>query len=207
MDNDEERSEGTIVVVDLETSGLDPRRHAILQIGAAPVFCAPGSRAGGADPFEIEVRLRGDAEWDEGAERVHGITRAEAEKRDRCPESEAIPALLRWLERCEPGPVLLAGMNPAFDRDFLHAAAERCGLGREMRRWIRHRTLDLHSVAVAYALASRIPVPPGGWATDEIYDLLDQEAEAKPHRAGEGVRREGTAFIRLVHRIRWISGR
>jgi DNA polymerase III epsilon subunit-like protein len=184
-----------IVVVDLETSGLGPE-CGILQIGAVPLDPTRGIEA-----FTRNVRLEWWKEWQEGAQQVHGITRAEAEDPRRMPDYEAVEDFLLWIEDHVladiKGRALIAGMNPAFDLGFLRRVAEQADLKERFEGLISHRTVDMHTLAVAKHWAE-----PGldldRLQTDKIYDLLGMLAEPRPHVAITGAELERLAIQRLL---------
>ncbi len=186
-----------IVVLDLETSGLDATRHAILEMGAVML---DGWSLERLDEFACEVCFPYWLEWDDGAEGVHGLSYAQATDLSRTPEHEAYRRLMAWLDRHRCGKCLvMAGMNPGFDLAFLRAVASRCGPSALHKR-ISHRTLDLHSLAWSYAWRERPGMDRGSLHTDAIYELLGRKPEARPHRALEGARREAEALALLLSR-------
>ena len=116
-------------VVDVETSGLRPRRHHVLQIGLVVVE---------GDGTVIErwstlVRLR--RPWHRvGPRHVHGITRRAL--RGAAHPADALAQLARRLE----GAVFTAH-NAAFDAAFVERAANRSSVPLRVER--RLCTLDL----------------------------------------------------------------
>lgn len=186
-----------LIVVDLETSGLNPDSAAILQIGAVSlnsgVVSLPACRE-----FQAFVRCEWWHDWEADAAKVHGETRDKAGDHCRLAEEVALEALLDWADDLGgTGRFILAGMNPAFDLGFLRAVAERSDQGGRLRGLFAHRTLDMHSLAVARCLSLRID--PLDLNTDAIYAMLGQAPEAKPHRAIEGARREASAILALLN--------
>ena len=164
------------LAVDLELTGLNPRRHEIVAIGAVPIR---GGRAilGGA--FYTLVRPSGRSEHD--AVVLHKL-RSE-DLADAPPIETALAALLTQM----------AGSIPVF-----HTAAVECAfLGRELRRewlrlppaadtevlgriWLRRRGVDLHGL------------PLSGLAAE-----LGQRA-ATPHHALGDALTTATTFIALA---------
>jgi len=195
-----------VIVLDLETSGLDPVACSILQVGAVPLH--PDR----ADcNFERTVRHEWWHTWEAGAEKVHGETQAEASSLQRVSAAVALDDLLEWLETevlgMTLGRAILAGVNPRYDYDFLwHVAVENDWQDR-FRGLISHRTLDMHTLAVAWCatwidrFTDDVPKGLDGLATDSIYRLLGHAPEAKPHRALEGARREATAIRQLLSHL------
>jgi DNA polymerase III epsilon subunit-like protein len=187
-----------VIVIDLETSGLDPQDCAILEVGAVLLRRDPGP----APEYHDHVALRPGARWEDAAEEVHGIPRAEAESPARRTEGRMLDDLLDWIEALrtarEGTPrVVFAGMNVGgFDLAFLRHAAARCG---EEKRWAKsvcHRTIDLHSLAAAHALRQGLPCD--RLHTDAVYEMLGMEPEPRPHRAITGARMEAEALRRII---------
>jgi DNA polymerase III epsilon subunit-like protein len=106
-----------LVFVDLETTGLDPDRHGIIEIGA--IFETDGQR----EPNDFEALANpGDVEHSEEAAKVHNIAR------------EAIAAALPLEEvlrnfdsRCAED-AIISGWNTKFDELFLYKAYQRHGI-------------------------------------------------------------------------------
>lgn len=86
-------------------------------------------------------------------------------------EGSAIQALMKWTEASVGlgKPVLLAGINTAFTVRWLRAALTRAGY----KAWpFMSQGIDLHSLAVCYALHNAKPVPEVGFTPTQVYDLL-----------------------------------
>jgi DNA polymerase III subunit epsilon len=98
------------ISLDLETSGLDPKRDRIVEIGAVAMH---NGRVDLADHFQ---RLNTESTGLTVANRVlHGVTAAE--QRDGTPLALALDDLLAWM-RDAP----LVGFHTTFDIGFLRAA-------------------------------------------------------------------------------------
>lgn len=103
-------------VVDVETSGLRPRRHHLLQIAVVTVD-ADGKVL---DRWTTFVRLR--RWWHRvGPRHVHGITRQRL--RSAPPPREALAELATRL-----GGAVFTAHNADFDAEFLERAARRAGV-------------------------------------------------------------------------------
>lgn len=190
-----------ICVIDLETSGLDPRECGVLEMGAVML---------GADLLPVgewsrETRFESWQRWEESAARVHGVSRQEAGAVNRDPAEAALADFFGWLNghsRGERG--VLAGMNLAgFDVQFLKAIMEgasspslRVMMECTWKQLISHRTIDIHGLAAGIVLAKGGDI--SRLFTDSIYTMLEMEAEPKPHRALPGARMEAEALRRLV---------
>lgn len=146
------------VLLDLETTGLDPRSDAILSLAAVPVR---GGRVRTSERFETLVHP-GRA-FDIASIRHHRLTPADVA--DAPPLRAVLPGFLRWL-----GPRTLLGHHLAFDLAMLDGPCRvvmgfplpnrRAELGQA---WLDHRRLadphahvDLSLDAIAAALG--VPV-------------------------------------------------
>lgn len=123
-----------MVFVDVETTGLEPGRHEVIEVGAVIA----------SDNFDAEISFsrkvapsRIEAAYTRALE-INGFT----------PESwlqaASLPDALSALTPIIGGDITIAGWNPAFDVSFLKYAYEVCGM-----QWpnSRRRTLDICSCA------------------------------------------------------------
>lgn len=174
----------SLIVIDVETTGLDPARHGIVEIGAVRM-------ADGAE-FHRSCHVSPIVEVDPDALRVNGCTPERCRDRNLPSEMQAVRDLIGWVG---PGPAILAGMNPRYDLEMLRAVAAR---GVDARLPFSHRTLDMHTLAVRFAIGAGRAVPPSGFKTDAIYELLGLPPEPRPHLALTGARMEAEALILLL---------
>lgn len=130
---------GEWVALDLETTGLDPRRDAILSLAAVPVR---GHRVLLSERFERLVHPGRDFDID--SIRHHRIVPAEVA--DAAPARVVVEDFLRWL-----GPRALLGYHLGFDLAML-APSLRAILGHGLP----NPTLD---VAHRYARRARLANP------------------------------------------------
>lgn len=175
------------VLIDLETTGLEPDRHGLVEVAAmkadGQVFCE-------------ECRPRVGAEVDADALEVNGHSMADLEK---CPTPEwlAVSRLDEWMGEG----FLLCGLNVgSFDAPMLRSAVDYSvcwGVLRLRNRRLAHRYVDLHSWAVLYARLAGVPVPERGFSADALADLVGIEREGRPHNAADGVLWAAEAFQRL----------
>ena len=121
------------VIVDVETAGFDPRKHALLEIAAViPTMDESGMlrideiHAAHVQPFE-------GAELDPAALAFTGID-PHHPLRIAMEEKEALLKIFRpvraAVKKYGCTRAILVGHNPSFDLQFIKAAAERCGLRR-----------------------------------------------------------------------------
>lgn len=180
-----------MIIVDVETTGTDPRKHSIVSIGAVD-FCDPGNQ------FYQECRIWNGAEIVKEALDVNGFSEEEIRNANKKSLEETIKNFLKWTENIADR--TLAGGNPSFDRDFLKTSAERYGID-----WtLGYRSIDLHSLCYTHYL-SRNLIPPmkdkrTNLNTDAIFKYVGLPAEPKPHNALTGAKMEAEAFSRLIYK-------
>jgi len=102
------------VVIDVETTGLDPAEDRVCEVGAIRVV-------GGREEQRYHSLVKPDRPVSEGARSKHGIT--DEMLRDAPPFARIAPDLRRFIA----GTVLVA-QNAEFDASFLNAEFRRAGL-------------------------------------------------------------------------------
>jgi len=107
----------TFAVVDFETTGLNPETDRIVQL-AAVIVTGHGDIV---DSFDTIVKPESPAEYQHGAEHIHGISAEQVS--NGMPLREALEQL--W--SINAGHVFTAH-NAAFDLGFLHAESKRVGI-------------------------------------------------------------------------------
>lgn len=179
-----------MIVVDVETTGLDPQKYSIVSIGAVD-FCRPSSQ------FYVECRVWDGALVDDVALRVNGFSREQVLDSKKKSLDSAIREFLSWTESCEDR--TFAGQNVSFDYGFLRSAANRAGFSFRFA----YRSVDLHSVCRAHMMSRRVPLPLKEFKTDLdtnkalVYTGLP--AEPDPHNALTGAKMIAEALSRLIH--------
>lgn len=210
MSEENEENEGKagdlgadIVVIDLETSGLDPLRHGILDIGAVALHW-PELRVVGE--YACEVTLTPGVEYDIEAMQIHHVTEESARyDSERATLLVGLVGLVEWLHEVGCGrKMIFAGSNPGFDRAFLDIAMNKCSergylQNGEWESLLTRRLWDLQSIALDHAwLMGCAADEIRQMNTDAIYRLLGMGAEPLPHTAIQGARMEAEAFRRIV---------
>ncbi len=180
-----------MIVVDVETSGVDPSHDGLLSIGAVDF----------ADPkreFYMECRLRDGAHVHPEALAVNGFTETQIHDPAKITEADMVTAFIAWVGETK-GDQTFAGQNVAFDRDFLKNAATHAHI--EWR--FAQRVIDLHSVAYAGLLQAGRAIPinknHSALSLDVILGYLGLPPEEKPHVGIRGARLEAECFSRLIH--------
>ncbi len=107
----------SFAVVDFETTGLNPETDRIVQLAAVIV----NGEGHIVDSFDTIVKPESPAEYQHGAEHIHGISAEQVS--NGMPLREALEQL--W--SINTGHVFTAH-NAAFDLGFLHAESNRVGI-------------------------------------------------------------------------------
>jgi DNA polymerase-3 subunit epsilon len=171
------------LAIDLELTGLNPRRHEIIAIGAVPIR---GGRVVLGDAFYTLVRPSHPSEL--GAVLIHKLRKEDLA--DAPPIEVALAALL---ER-------MAGSIPV-----CHTAnVERAFLGRELRRrWLRMPPAADTEVLGRVWLRQR-GIDAGGIPLSGLAQRLGQRAETPHHALGDALT-TAAAFIALATHLERIG--
>lgn len=135
-----------MIVLDVETTGTDPRMHSILSIGALDL-------AEPANQFYDECRVWPEAKIEPRALEINGFTEAEARDPEKKSEAELVAAFVAWAtDRVEER--TFAAQNVSFDFEFVRAACDRADIDFPFAK----RTLDIHSLVWLHMTrAGKIP--------------------------------------------------
>lgn len=114
---------------DVETSGLDPKKNAIIEIAMIPVIHGEEK-----DPLILKIRPHVGAVIEDGALKVNGFTREEI--KNHMPPDQALDEIIKFVDS-HGGKFFLRGHNAQFDRDFLYHFFSRQGKHIEFIRRFR----------------------------------------------------------------------
>lgn len=120
-----------LIVIDTETGGFDPERHALLSVAAVD--------SSDNEAFYGVIKPHPDWICEPEALAKNGLTLDFLEKNGR-PEREVMQDLAIWLHSRRFA--VLAGCNITFDRDFLRVAFARHGLS-----WPMGKSIDIQAAA------------------------------------------------------------
>lgn len=178
-----------MIVVDVETTGIDEERHSIASIGAVD-FHNPGNE------FYQECRIWKGAEISPRALEVNGFKEYELYDPSKPPLSRVMQSFIKWTRDITNQ--TLAGENPTFDRNFLNAAAKKYNLPEFGRR-----VVDLHAISYGHHLRTNTTIPlknnSSRLSADETYRYVGLPTEPQPHNALTGAKMEAEAFSRLIY--------
>jgi len=178
-----------MIVLDIETTGTDPRLHSIVEVGAID-FDSPGNY------FNARCQIWDGAEINFKALEINGLTLNEIQDKSILTQKELISRFIIWIDNIEDKTI--AGHNVDFDINFINESAARCGLNFSLGK----RKVDQHSIVYSHFLKRNIRPPlKDGFSdlnSDFIMNYVGIPSEPKPHRAINGARYEAEALSRLI---------
>jgi DNA polymerase-3 subunit epsilon len=169
------------VVLDSETTGLDPRRDKLITIGAVAIT---GDEIVLSDSFEVMLKMA----YNTSSVTVHGITHEEA--REGYDEPEALELFLRYL-----GDGVIVGHHIGHDIATLNAALER-----HFGFHLKNRSLDTMDLTLhlkkdgAFTEGEQVE----GFSLDALCALFDVAPHDR-HTAGGDAFITALIFLRLLH--------
>ena len=180
-----------MIVLDVESSGLDPKTASILSIGALDLE-DPGNQ------FYDECRAWQGAHISDEALAVNGFTRQEIADPARKSEAELMRAFIAWaMDR--PKDRTLASQNVAFDRGFVEAAAERAGLASPFA----HRAIDTHTLVWLHMTMRGITPPTKNGHSDisltKALEYVGLPEEPRPHNGLTGAYCHAEIVTRIAY--------
>jgi DNA polymerase-3 subunit epsilon len=180
-----------MIVVDVETTGVDSKINSIVSIGAVD-FSNP------SNTFYQENRIWFGAEVNPKALEINGFTEEQLIDRSKKTLKETVSDFIEWSKSVED--ITLAGENVGrFDALFLKNSADRYGI--EFPFGVS--SVDLHALSYSHHLKYGIKIPLNKNRTDISSDTtlvyVGLPTEPKPHNALTGAKMEAEAFSRLIY--------
>jgi len=169
------------VVLDLETTGLDPTRHEIIEIAAIRY------RKGSTTQDTLRALVKPTKKLSDTITKITGITQATLDKEGE-PLAQVLPQFTEFI-----GSLRLVTFNAEFDMAFLETAYEKHGFAK-----------PANPVSCALKMARR------AWPRRKSFRLEhlanDGEfAEGKAHRALEDARRALIVYAAATAELRSVS--
>lgn len=172
-----------LVVVDVETTGIDANKYSLVSIGAVSI----------EDPsktFYGECSIWPGAAVDEGALRVNGMSMADITSAERKTEAQLVKEFIDWLPK---NPIMIAH-NASFDRDFIAAACERGNVYNPFG----FRTLDVHTFVFMHLMRKGDTIPKN-LSLNNCLKSLGLPPEPNPHNALTGAQCEAQLFDKVLN--------
>lgn len=181
------------VVVDVETGGFEPERHALLEIAAVILDLDEEGRLFPAETHHVHVLPFEGAELDPEALAFNRIDpyhpfRFALEEREAL--EQIFEPIRRRLKETGCSRAILTGHNPAFDLAFIQAATKRCGLKSPFHSFSTFDTATLAGVFYGQTVLRRAA---------EAAGIEWDEAEA--HSALYDAEKTAELFCRMVNRF------
>ncbi|MEA3274423.1 MAG: ribonuclease T [Pseudomonadota bacterium] len=183
------------VVIDVETAGFDPQRHALLEVAAIIIRMDDEGRLIPAPTLSCHVLPFIGSEIDPRALAFNKID-PDHPFRDAIPEKEALTRILMPVRKAVKttgcNRAILVGHNAAFDLGFIKAAVERTGFKRNpFHSFSVLDTVSLAGLAYGQTVLARAAQVAGlGWDNNEA------------HAAIYDVEQTARLFCRIVNRWR-----
>jgi ribonuclease T len=173
------------VVVDVETAGFDPQRHALLEIAAIIIRMDHEGSLTPGPTLSCHVLPFIGAEMDPRALAFNKID-PDHPFRDAVPEKEALSRILTPIRKAvkatECNRAILVGHNAFFDLSFINAAVERTGFKRNpFHSFSVFDTVTLAGVAYGQTVLARAAqIAELGWDSSEAHTAIyDAEQTAR----------------------------
>jgi len=179
-----------MIVLDIETTGTNPEKHSIVQIGAVN-FEHP------EQIFNELCHIWDGAHMDQDSMKFIGYSEEVAKDATKQTEEQIVTKFLAWI--LEQQERTIAGQNPSFDTGFIRSACARYGINNTLA----HRSIDQHSIVYAHMI-KRGMTPPvahhhSAINSDFIMEYVGIPTEPKPHIAIYGATWEAEALSRLLY--------
>lgn len=168
--------------IDVETTGLNPRKNAVASIAALANWHTEGGYYREIRPFE-------GAELDEKALQINGFTREQLFDPSRPSETQVANEFNEWVKYNFDGPPIICGQNVRFDMDFVNAMYRRTGVYLGLQT----RAFDIQTVALYLHSLGLVELPFKGSAISTNLDVLlqtflpEQKRQGATHGAYEDI--------------------
>lgn len=184
-----------MIVLDVETTGLNAWRASLVSLGAVQLEQP-------SHTFYEECRVPVEADVNDAALEVNGFSRDELYQESKQSEDALVRSFSRWCDQLEDH--TFAGLNHHLDLMFIMAAGQTdIGIGQESSGVIPKRIVDLHSVCVCHMARQgyELPVEHGYSAVSShrVYEYVGIPMEPTPHHALNGAMWEAEALSRLLY--------
>ena len=180
-----------MIVLDVESTGLNPRTGSIVSLGALDLD----------DPtnqFYDECRVWEGAHIDEKALVINGFSRQEITDLSRKSEAELITAFVAWATD-RPKERTLAAQNVSFDLEFVQSACERAGIECPFAK----RTIDTHTLVWMHMVERGVEPPTKNHHSainlDFALAYCGLPLEPKPHNALTGALCHAEVISRIAY--------
>lgn len=169
-----------IAITDVETSGMDPVKNEIVEIGLV-VFDDQTFEI--LDTMDVKVKPEHPENFDAIAKQINGYN--ENDWKDALPLSEAIKVFVQKTEGC-----MFCAHNMTFDFGFIEQAFKKNGL---QNKFDKHQ-IDIFTLAWAKIPHDKMPK----WSLKTICQYLEIPPEPAVHRGINGAMTEYEVYKKLM---------
>jgi ribonuclease T len=165
------------VVVDVETGGFDPQRHALLEIAAVILRMNARGHLEPAQTLSCHVQPFSGSVLDPKALEFNGID-PDHPFRDALPEKEALHHIFQPVRKAVKASAcnraILVGHNAAFDLSFVNAAVARTGFKRNpFHPFSTFDTVTLAALAYGHTVLAKAAQLAGlSWDSREAHSAI-----------------------------------
>jgi DNA polymerase III subunit epsilon len=179
-----------MIVVDIETSGVDFLKNGIWQIGAIDINNPEST-------FLEECRIDDDETAESEALDVCGVSEEYVRSKHKQSQKELLEKFFEWCKKSKVKNYIC--QNPQFDTSFLRVKAGKHGV----KYPFHYRAYDLHSIAsLKYKdVYDELPIE-RGFSNMNLTNILffcGMKDERDKHNALEDAKLTAECFIRLVY--------
>ncbi len=187
------------VVIDIETTGFDCRRHGVLELSAALLSMDAAGLLFVERVLDYHIRPHAGAVIEASAIAFHGIDPANP-ARTAIPEGDALHALFQEVRHAQKAHhcqrSILVAHNAQFDQGFLQAAVQRHAIKRDpFHPFSSFDTASLAGLAFGQTVLAK---------ACESAGIAFSNAEA--HSAGYDTRKTADLFCHIVNRWKSLGG-
>lgn len=181
-----------MIVLDVESTSLDPRTGSILSLGALDLD-EPSNQ------FYDECRIWDGAHVEEAALAVNGFSQEEIRDEGKKTEAELVGAFVAWAT-ARPKSLMLAAQNVSFDLEFVQEACKRAGIECPFGK----RTIDTHTLVWLHMQSRGLAQPVNehgnsGISLDAALEYCGVPKEPKPHNALTGAFCHAEVISRIAY--------
>jgi len=180
-----------MIVIDIETTGLQKEIHAIASIGAVD-FKNPSRQ------FYKECQIPQEAKITEFAMSWNGFNEKNLRDPKKIDTRSLLFDLMDWFSPIKDQ--TLAGENIRWDRDFIQYNIDKYKVPFK----ISYLNCDLNTISYDFLEKKGFPIPmknnASGLSLDETLQFVGLYAEPKPHHGLTGARMEAEAFSRFRYK-------
>jgi len=204
-----------MIVLDIETTGLNPDKHSIVSVGAVEFDSLKlGLESGNSksyhkvsqpeNQFYQECRIWEGAEIMPEALEVIDLTREDVKDKSKQSPETLLKNLIGWVEKC--GRQTIAGHNVHFDLQFLNDTGRRFDLENTLsarRGYFYDRVVDTHSLAwMKLVQSGKTPATDDGHSrinSDFLFDYVGIDYGRGEHNALEDAKLTAETISRLLY--------